>query len=105
MLDACPGALGLFDPRHGLLHANPRLVAFFPALRVGMDEAGMLACLGAAGQGALLELMQESGHAGVRESLALGLESNVLVLSTEGATDPESYARIVGLSPEAVRIR
>ena len=53
MLDACPGALGLFDPRHGLLHANPRLMAFFPALRVGMDEAGMLACLGAAGQGQL----------------------------------------------------
>lgn len=53
MLDACPGALGLFEPRHGLLHVNPRLASFFPGLRAGMDEAATLACLGATGQGQL----------------------------------------------------
>lgn len=75
------------------------------AMRLFADQGIVSGETGAAGLGALLELMQEPGHAGVRESLALGPESNVLVLSTEGATDPESYARIVGLSPEAVRIR
>ena len=50
MLDACPGALGLVDPRNGLLHVNQRLAALFPALQVGMDAAAILACLGSPGQ-------------------------------------------------------
>ncbi len=57
---------------------------------------------GAAGLGALLELVHDPAHRDVREALQLGRASRVLVLSTEGATDPESYARIVGRMPGEV---
>jgi diaminopropionate ammonia-lyase len=39
----------------------------------------------------------------LRAGLGLTHESWVLVFGTEGATDPELYARIVGRPPEAVR--
>jgi diaminopropionate ammonia-lyase len=57
---------------------------------------------GAAGLGALLELLGDPAHASVREALDLGSSSHVLVLSTEGATDPANYERIVGRPPAAV---
>lgn len=44
---------------------------------------------GAAGLGGLLELINGNG-------LELGKDSRVLLISTEGATDPISYKRIVG---------
>ena len=56
----------------------------------------------------------ESGGAGLAGALAvlrdpdlgarigLGPQARVLVINTEGATDPQVYARIVGRSPEAV---
>lgn len=37
-----------------------------------------------------------------REAIGLGLSSRILVVNTEGATDPALYTRLVGLSPEAV---
>lgn len=48
---------------------------------------------GAAGAGGLLSLLP--GDAGVWAHLGLTPASSVLVLSTEGATDPAAYARIV----------
>ena len=57
---------------------------------------------GAAGLAALTALAAD-GHladdphlAGAREALALGADARVLLLSTEGATDPEAYRRTVG---------
>ncbi len=57
---------------------------------------------GAAGLAALTALA-EDGHladashlAGAREALALGADTRVLLLSTEGATDPEAYRRMIG---------
>lgn len=37
-----------------------------------------------------------------RDALGLDAQSRVLVIGSEGATDPETYARIVGRSPEQV---
>jgi len=51
---------------------------------------------GAAGLGGLLELLAEPRAGEYRARLGVNAASSVLVISTEGATDPESYARIVG---------
>lgn len=54
---------------------------------------------GAAGLAGLLELLEgaEAGH--TRAVLKLGAGSRVLLLSTEGITDPVAYAAIVGRVP------
>ena len=38
----------------------------------------------------------------LREALGLGPDSHVLVIGSEGATDPAIYERIVGRPPAAV---
>ncbi|MBQ6595144.1 MAG: diaminopropionate ammonia-lyase [Clostridia bacterium] len=50
---------------------------------------------GAAGLGAVLELLQNGDRADLAGRLALGAGSRVLVISTEGATDRENYRHIV----------
>lgn len=50
---------------------------------------------GAAGLAGLLALIREPGLAPAKESLRLGSATRVLVINTEGATDPDGYARIV----------
>ncbi len=57
---------------------------------------------GAAGLAGLLELAASPDTADVRELLGLGSSTNVLVISTEGATDPTAYRAIVGRSAEDV---
>ena len=49
---------------------------------------------GAAGLGGLLAIMEDDGLRDVRGFLGLGRQSRVLVINTEGATDPEMYARV-----------
>jgi diaminopropionate ammonia-lyase len=97
----------------GLNCGTPSLAAW-PLLRAGMDaflavddeyarEAmRRLAPLkivsgesGAAGLAGLLALCAEPGLAEARRALGIGPESDVLLISTEGATDPASYQRIV----------
>ena len=51
---------------------------------------------GAAGLGGMLEVLAGPGAAAHRAALGVDEASSVLLLSTEGATDPEAYARIVG---------
>jgi diaminopropionate ammonia-lyase len=61
-----------------------------------LAECGLVAGeTGAAGAGGLIELV-ESGDAA---RLGIGPESTVLLLATEGATDPEAYRAIVGSAP------
>ena len=50
---------------------------------------------GAAGLGGLLALLREPALGPAREHLRLGPPSRVLVVNTEGATDPVGYERIV----------
>jgi diaminopropionate ammonia-lyase len=51
---------------------------------------------GAAGLAGLLDLLTGPNASEARERLGLSASSTALLLSTEGATDPEAYARIVG---------
>ncbi|WP_415543536.1 pyridoxal-phosphate dependent enzyme, partial [Deinococcus deserti] len=53
---------------------------------------------GAAGAGGLLELLAGSQAQASRRTLGITPQSTVLVISTEGATDPAAYARIVPTS-------
>jgi diaminopropionate ammonia-lyase len=57
---------------------------------------------GESGVAGLAGLMAASQDAAMREALRLTETSRVLVFGTEGATDPEIYARIVGRAPEEV---
>lgn len=50
---------------------------------------------GAAGLAGLLALANEASLAGERAALPLGKENSVLLISTEGDTDPVNYAKIV----------
>ncbi len=49
---------------------------------------------GAAGLAALLAMVDDEGLAGAGEGLSLDQTSRVLLISTEGATDPEAYRRL-----------
>lgn len=51
---------------------------------------------GAAGLAGLLALAKEPALAAARETLGLGKDATVLLVSTEGDTDPVSWRRIVG---------
>jgi diaminopropionate ammonia-lyase len=53
---------------------------------------------GAASVAGLMALLQDPAYAAVRSHIALGPDSRVLVWSTEGATDPARWERIVGRS-------
>jgi diaminopropionate ammonia-lyase len=66
------------------------------ALRA-FDRAGIVAGeTGAAGAGGLAEVLEDPA---ARERLGLGPNSRVLLICTEGATDPAAYERIVGHAP------
>ncbi len=51
---------------------------------------------GAAGLAGLLELLHGPTQSEIRQSLGITRQSRVLLFITEGATDPEAYAQIVG---------
>lgn len=65
--------------------ANPR----------GRDPKIISGESGAVGVGLLAEIMGNPGWGEIRKTLRLGTDSKVLCFSTEGATDPENYRRIV----------
>jgi len=54
---------------------------------------------GAAGLAGLLALRSAPEFAEPRSRFGIGPDSHVLLFSTEGATDPEAYAAVVGHSP------
>jgi len=49
---------------------------------------------GAAPAGLVLSLLQDDDYAAIRAEMGLGADSVVLVISTEGDTDPDRYRRI-----------
>lgn len=57
---------------------------------------------GASGAAGLAGLLAAAGRPGPRRALGLDEGSRVLVVGTEGATDPGAYRRIVGRSAEEV---
>ena len=58
--------------------------------------------LGESGAAALGGLIAVSGDAGARDALGLSEASRVLVIGSEGATDPDIYRRLVGRDPATV---
>jgi diaminopropionate ammonia-lyase len=62
----------------------------------GTDPPIIAGETGAAGLGGLLALLGAPELAAAREFLRLGPRSRVMVINTEGATDPVAYARITG---------
>ena len=50
---------------------------------------------GAVPLGVLHEVMTEKTYTGIREAFGLGADSVVLLVNTEGATDPEHYRRVM----------
>ena len=48
-----------------------------------------------AGLGGLLAILRGAEAPRIREALGVDQTSSILVISTEGATDPEAYARVV----------
>lgn len=98
----------------GLNCGTPSPLAF-PTLRAGMDAvvavedryaeeamrtlAAVGVVAGETGAAALAGLEALAEMPAARESLGLDASATVLVLCTEGATDPESYARVVGRAP------
>lgn len=66
-------------------------------------EAGDPAIVaGESGGVGLAALLQATDDADKRKALRLGPDSRVLLIATEGATDPALYAKYVGRVPEAV---
>jgi diaminopropionate ammonia-lyase len=79
-------------------------IDFFVAIEDGraldavrrMAEAGLVSGeTGAAGLAGLLEILVDDTQA-ASGSVEAGGDTRVLLISTEGATDPEAYRRIVG---------
>ena len=58
--------------------------------------------LGESGAASLAGLIAAAGDPEARESLGLSEASRVLVIGSEGATDPDIYRRLVGRDPAAV---
>jgi len=66
---------------------------------VGIDPAIVAGESGGAG---LAGLMRAAADPEIRAALNLTETSRVFVINTEGATDPERYAELVGMRPDAV---
>ena len=62
----------------------------------GGDPIVKAGASGAAALGGLLAAVRDPGVADLKDHLGLGLGSRALVLITEGATDPELFAAVVG---------
>ena len=60
------------------------------------DQAVVSGESGAIGMGFIEAVMTDSSYAALREAIGLNENSVVLMFSTEGATDPDNYRRIVG---------
>ena len=58
--------------------------------------------LGESGAAALAGLMAAAGERDARAALGLDAQARVIVIGSEGATDPEIYRRLVGRDPAAV---
>ena len=58
--------------------------------------------LGATGSAGWAGFLAASSDPHLSEQLGLDSDSRVVIVATEGATDPEVYREIVGRSPEEV---
>ena len=68
----------------------------FEAMRLLAGEGIVSGESGAAGLAALLRIGEDGGLNRLAERLGIGRPRAALVISTEGATDPDIYNRVVG---------
>ena len=59
---------------------------------------------GAAGIGGLLALLHDPSLSDACASLGINRSTRILVICTEGATDPVAYEQVVGTSPYAISV-
>jgi diaminopropionate ammonia-lyase len=59
---------------------------------------------GESGGAGLAGVIRAAGDPAIRAALQLDAASRVFVINTEGATDPERYAELVGLRPDSVAV-
>ena len=62
----------------------------------GSDPTLAAGASGAAALGGLLATLEDVAASGVKEALALSVSSSVVVIVSEGVTDPSSWHRVVG---------
>lgn len=74
------------------------------AMKALADEGVVAGETGAAGLAGLTELLAGDDAPALRASLGLDESARVLLLCTEGATDPASYRDLVGRAPEDVPV-
>jgi diaminopropionate ammonia-lyase len=72
------------------------------ALPTGADPRVVAGESGAAGLAGVLALLEEPALQSARAFLALGPGTRLLLLNTEGATDPDGYRRVVGAGNAAL---
>jgi diaminopropionate ammonia-lyase len=58
---------------------------------------------GESGVAGLAGLMRATADPAIAKALGLDISSRVLVINTEGATDPVQYEALVGMTPDEVR--
>ena len=63
---------------------------------IGSDKKIISGEAGAAGLAGLIGLLGADQHDAIRDGLGLDTDSTVLVINTEGDTDPEFFRHIVG---------
>jgi len=63
------------------------------------DPAVVAGESGAASMAGLLAIMNDPAYQPVRDHIGLGSDSRLLLWSTEGATDPAGWERVIGRSP------
>jgi diaminopropionate ammonia-lyase len=61
----------------------------------GCDEKVVSGESGAPGLGLINSIMKSEGLNEIKQNLDIGMDSNVIVISTEGDTDPTSYNKII----------
>ncbi|UCE17971.1 MAG: diaminopropionate ammonia-lyase [Gemmatimonadota bacterium] len=71
----------------------------FEAMRLLAEDGIISGESGAAGLAGYLELSEHDTTGSIREKLGITESTRILLISTEGATDPEMYHRIVGTHP------
>jgi diaminopropionate ammonia-lyase len=86
--DGLTGAVSVTDPQVHL------------AMRDLADRGLAIGDCGAAPLAALRALLADEGARPLRELTGLGPDSRVLLIATEGVTDPASYDAVVGGSPQ-----
>ncbi|MBL8710028.1 MAG: diaminopropionate ammonia-lyase [Rhodospirillaceae bacterium] len=101
--EVSPLAWRLLDKASFAFMTVPDTAAVFAmkTLARGIDSDPVLVG-GEAGVGGLAGLVAAAGDATVRDALLLDANSRILVIGSEGATDPALYRELVGRSPEDV---